>query len=79
MAKLWVSTGTTRTAWDNSRQGSFTTQQAWTALDEEAARDGFATKAAFTTATVRGTPRRKTKLAGGPKNRQRRKSLLRQN
>jgi len=76
MAKLWVSTTSTRTAWDSSRQHSFTTQRAWTALDEEAARDGAATKRAFTTTAERGTPKRKAKLAGGPKNRQRRRLLV---
>ncbi len=74
--QLWINTTNTRTAWDSSRQHSLVTQRAWTALDAEAARDGAATKRAFTTTAERGTPKRKAKLAGGPKNRQRRRLLV---
>ena len=65
----------TRTAWDTSRKPAVAGFHSWDAMDEECLREGAALKRAFHTTAVRGTPKRKAKAAGGPKNRKRR-SLL---
>jgi len=48
----------------------------WDEMDEECLRQGAALKRAFHTTAVRGTPRRKARVAGGPKNRARRKTWI---
>lgn len=49
---------------------------AWDAMDEQMEREGAALKRAFTTTAIRGTSRRQAKVAGGPKNRAKRKDLV---
>ena len=49
----------------------------WTQDDEDAARCGAAIRQSFVSTAVRGTSRRRAKLAGGPKNRAKRQDLVR--
>lgn len=49
---------------------------AWDEMDEACLREGAALKRSFHSTAVRGTPKRKAHVAGGPKNRQRRKAWL---
>jgi len=49
----------------------------WDATDEQMEREGAALKKSFSSTAVRGTSRRRAKLAGGPKNRAKRKDLVR--
>lgn len=49
----------------------------WDEMDEQMAREGAAIKKSFHSTAVRGTPKRKARVAGGPKNRATRKGLLR--
>lgn len=69
----------TRTAYDTSRKPVANGFYSWDAMDEECLKEGAALKAAFHTTAVKGTPKRKAKLAGGPKNRARRKAWVRSN
>lgn len=69
-----------RTAYETTRKpanvpGFFS----WDEMDEACLREGAAIADAFRTTAVRGTPKRKAKLAGGPKNRARRKAWVRSN
>ena len=48
----------------------------WTEMDEQMEREGNAIKKSFHSTAVRGTPRQKSRVAGGPKNRERRKGLV---
>lgn len=66
----------TRTAWDTSRKPVATGFYSWDEMDEECLKEGAALKRAFHTTAVRGTPKRKAKAAGGPKNRKRRSALV---
>jgi hypothetical protein len=47
----------------------------WDAMDEECLREGAALKRCFHTTAIKGTPKRKAKVAGGPQNRKRRAAL----
>ena len=49
----------------------------WDEMDEQMEREGAAIKKSFHTTAIRGTSRRKAKVAGGPKNRERRKAWVR--
>ena len=49
----------------------------WDAMDEQMEKEGAALKRAFSSTAVRGTSRRRAKLTGGPKNRAKRKDLVR--
>lgn len=49
----------------------------WDEMDEQMAREGAAIKKSFHSTAVRGTPKRKARVAGGPKNRKDRQGLLR--
>lgn len=49
----------------------------WDEMDEQMAREGAAIKRSFHSTAVRGTPKRKAKAAGGPKNREARKGMVR--
>jgi hypothetical protein len=51
----------------------------WDAMDEECLREGAALKLAFRTTAVKGTPKRKAHVAGGPKNRNRRRAWVQVN
>lgn len=49
----------------------------WDAMDEQMEREGAALKKSFHSTAVRGTSRRRAHVAGGPKNREKRKDLVR--
>lgn len=67
---------TTRTVWESKTTKVSNKFYSWDAMDEECLREGAAIKQCFHTTAVKGTPRRKTKLSGGPKNRKRRVGLV---
>jgi len=65
----------TRTVWESKKTPVATGYFAWDALDDECLREGEALQGAFHTTAVKGTPKRKAKVAGGPENRKRRATL----
>lgn len=66
-----------RTAYDTSRKTIAPGFFEWDEMDEACLREGAAIASAFRTTAVKGTPKRKAKVAGGPKNRARRKAWVR--
>lgn len=67
----------TRTVWESKKRPVANGFYSWDEMDEACLREGAAIADAFRTTAVRGTPRRKAKVTGGPQNRARRKAWVR--